>query len=113
MGLCNASEALDAFAKGMSIEKDSMLRGALRDAARRMTREELAAWLLRALDTLQTSGAVLSPQLEDVTDAEKLEAMFRHIQSWQRDKPAPGDYCDYVALWSETPWSSGAPASCA
>jgi hypothetical protein len=34
--------------------------------------------------------------------------MFRHLYLWMRDKPEPGDYYDYVARWSEVPWSTGA-----
>lgn len=110
LGQRRATEALAAFTRGLAIQRgDMQLRAAVRDATRRMTREELAAWLLNALEKAEQQGAIRPPTLEDVSSAEKMEAMFRHVQLWQRDKPEPGDYYDYVALWSESPWSAGAP----
>ena len=109
MGLKNAAGALDAFAHGLHLQPhDAQLRVAVRNATRRMTREELAAWLVSSIDKAQLCGNIGPPELEDVLPAEKAEAMFRHVQLWQRDKPEPGDYYDYVALWNEVPWTAGA-----
>ena len=102
--------ALAAHRTGLRLDQSNReLRAAVRAAVRRLTREQLAAELLHALAETQAAGGMLPPEAEDVTPAEREEAMFRHLQLYMRDKPAPGDYYDYVTLWSEAPWSPGAP----
>jgi tetratricopeptide (TPR) repeat protein len=101
--------ALASYSCGLRLDPDNReVRAAVRATVRRLTREQLAAELLQRLAALQASGALLPPEKEDVSDAERSEAMFRHLYMWMRDKPAPGDYYDYVTLWSEAPWTAGA-----
>jgi tetratricopeptide (TPR) repeat protein len=101
--------ALDAYTRSLHLDGSKReVVAAVRSTVKRLTREQLAAWLLRALDDTQASGAILLPETEDVTQAEREEAMFRHLQLYMRDKPQPGDYYDYVSLWCEAPWSAGA-----
>ncbi len=101
--------ALASYSCGLRLDPANReLRSSVRAAVRRLTREQLAAELLQQLAALQASGALLPPEKEDVSDAERSEAMFRHLYMWMRDKPAPGDYYDYVTLWSEAPWTAGA-----
>jgi tetratricopeptide (TPR) repeat protein len=102
------NDALAAFAMALQLEPFSgEIRAAVRTAVRRMTREELAIALLAGLEDSANTGLVCRAEREDVSRQEKEEAMFRHIMLWQLDKPSPGDYYDYVALWSEHPWSAG------
>jgi tetratricopeptide (TPR) repeat protein len=107
--LGDAPGAVAAFTRGLRVQPGCCeLRAALRAAVWRMTREQLAATLLRALDEAQERGCLVPPEVEDVTRAEKEEALFRHIHLFQRDKPKPGDYYAYLTLWSEAEWSAGA-----
>jgi tetratricopeptide (TPR) repeat protein len=102
------SGAADAFVLALRAQPgDAELRASMRRAMLRLTREGLAARLVRALDEAQGAGLLDVPSHQDVSSAEKEEALFRHIQLWHRDKPGPGDYYDYVALWSEAEWSVG------
>ena len=101
--------ALDAYTRSLRLDGSKReVVAAVRSTVKRLTREQLAACLLRALDDAQASGAIVPPETEDVTQAEREEAMFRHLQVYMRDKPQPGDYYDYVGLWCEAPWSAGA-----
>jgi len=101
--------ALEAYTRCLRLDASKRdVLPAVRSTVKRLTREQLAARLLSWLDEMQASGALLPPEAEDVTQAEREEAMFRHLQLWMRDKPQPGDYYDYVTLWCETEWSPGA-----
>ena len=100
--------ALEAYTRSLRLEPKREVLAAVRSTVKRLTREQLAAQLLRWLDEAQASGAMPPPETEDVTQPEREEAMFRYLQVFMRDKPQPGDYYDYVALWCETPWSKGA-----
>ena len=100
--------ALEAYTRCLRLEAKREVLAAVRSTVKRLTREQLAAQLLRWLDEAQASGVMPPPETEDVTRPEREEAMFRHLQLYMRDKPQPGDYYDYVALWCETPWSTGA-----
>jgi tetratricopeptide (TPR) repeat protein len=100
--------ALEAYTRSLRLDGKREVLAAVRSTVKRLTREELAAQLLRWLDETQASGAMPPPETEDVTQLEREEAMFRYLQLSMRDKPKPGDYYDYVALWCETPWSTGA-----
>ena len=105
--------ALEAYTCSLRLDASKReVLVAVRSTVKRLTREQLAARLLRALDETQASGAMLPPETEDVTQLEREEAMFRHLQLYMRDKPQPGDYYDYVALWCETQWSAGARRPC-
>ena len=100
--------ALEAYTRSLRLDRKREVLATVRSTVKRLTREELAAQLLRWLDETQASGAMPPPETEDVTQLEREEAMFRYLQLSMRDKPKPGDYYDYVALWCETPWSTGA-----
>jgi len=107
--------ALEAFTRSLRLDPKREVLAAVRSTVKRLTREQLAAQLLRWLDEAQACGAMSPPETEDVSPSEREEAMFRYLQLSMRDKPRPGDYYDYIALWCETPWSTGAlhPASVA
>ena len=108
LGAGNAPAAVESFAKGLRIVPACReTRLALRRAIQRLTREEIAAKLLRMLDEAQARGWLVPPTVEDVDSATKQEAMFRHIQLHHRDKPPPGDYYDYLLLWMEVEWTPG------
>jgi tetratricopeptide (TPR) repeat protein len=114
LGAGNAPAAVDSFAKGLRINPACReTRLALRRAIQRLTREEIAAKLLRMLDDAQARGWLVAPTVEDVDGNTKQEAMFRHIQLYHRDKPPPGDYYDYLLLWMEVEWTPGVCLRCA
>jgi hypothetical protein len=112
LGAGDAKLAVDNFSAGLSLDPTCKeMRAALRRAINRLTREEVAAKLLAMIDDAQSRGLLAPPSFEDVPAGMKLEAMFRHIQQYQRDKPTPGDYYDYLMLWSEVTWNPGARVS--
>ena len=107
-GLGDHPASLAAYTTGLRHDPDNPeLRAAVRTVVRRLTREQLADELLRALSEMEASGALAPPEREDVTGAERREAMFRHLYLWMRDKPPPGDYYDYVSKWADAPWTPG------
>jgi len=80
------------------------LKAALGAAVNRLTREQIAAELLRML---AATPGMEAADVEVATEAEQKEALFRHLYLWMRDKPRPGDYYAYLAAWCATPWSRG------
>ena len=51
-----------------------------------MRREELAEWIVSALQRLQEEDVIQDTKIEDVSDEEKIEACFRHIYSLQKQQ---------------------------
>jgi hypothetical protein len=51
-----------------------------------MRREELAEWIVSALQKIQDEGTIQDTKIEDVSEEEKIEACFRHIYSLQKQQ---------------------------
>ena len=65
-----------------------------------LRREEIAEWIVGALQKLQDRKIIAPAKVEDVTDEEKLEACFRHVKISQQQSGTPkSPYHEKVHEW--------------
>lgn len=80
---------------------------AVSETASRMTREQLADFVIAILHDYEAKGIIAKPSKQTVSPQEKRESMFLQIKSWQGStKKTQTDYETCVANWTLAPMSA-------
>lgn len=110
LALKRVPEAVEAYASAWRLDKrDAEGRARLWATVQRLTREQLARCVLGLLGALQVAGTLEPPQVEEASEQEQAEALFRLLRISHQGQPRPGPYyrrCLYCgwAMWS---WGGG------
>ena len=98
----DAFAALSAATGGSSGERSSSeVETALWDATKKLTREELATRIVEWIQDAEDEGTIEPPELEAVSKAEMVEALFRQMHEDHRDRPFPQKYYHEVLRWAK------------
>jgi len=106
------SQALDAFSQSYKLVEDKAksrneYQRAVSETAGRMTREQLADFIIAALHDYESRGIIAKPTKQNVSPQEKRESMFLQIKTWQSNtKKTQTDYQNCVANWTLTPMTA-------
>eukprot|EP00230_Micromonas_polaris_P012092 CAMPEP_0197132040 /NCGR_PEP_ID=MMETSP1390-20130617/23263_1 /TAXON_ID=38833 /ORGANISM="Micromonas sp., Strain CCMP2099" /LENGTH=711 /DNA_ID=CAMNT_0042574651 /DNA_START=46 /DNA_END=2181 /DNA_ORIENTATION=- len=106
------SQALDAFSQSYELVEDKAksrneYQRAVSEIAGRMTREQLADFIIAALHDYESRGIIAKPTKQNVSPQEKRESMFLQIKTWQSNtKKTQTDYQNCVANWTLTPMTA-------
>ena len=110
--LCSKIQALDALSQSYKLVEDKAkahneYHRAVSEIASRMTREQLADFVITILHDYEAKGIIAKPSRQTVSPQEKREAMFLQIKSWQSStKKTQTDYENCVASWTLAPMSA-------
>lgn len=111
-GLQHYGQALDALSQSYKLVEDKAkahneYHRAVSEIASRMTREQLADFVITILHDYEAKGIIAKPSRQTVSPQEKREAMFLQIKSWQSStKKTQTDYENCVASWTLAPMSA-------
>ena len=111
-GLQHYGQALDALSQSYKLVEDKAkahneYQRAVSEIASRMTREQLADFVIAILHDYEAKGIIAKPSRQTVSPQEKRESMFLQIKSWQSStKKTKTDYETCVASWTLAPMSA-------
>lgn len=95
LALKRTPEAVLAFLEAWRLaagDARAECEGRLRQAVQRLTREQLGRGILALMEGLQGEGRMEAPQVEEASEQELAEGMFRHLKEEHRGQPRPGPY---------------------
>lgn len=111
-GLQHYGQALDALSRSYKLVEDKAkahneYHRAVSEIASRMTREQLADFVISILHDYEVKGIIAKPSRQNVSPQEKRESMFLQIKSWHGStKKTQTDYEICVASWTLAPMSA-------